>query len=114
MVTDHEPLVCIMDQQVLTRSQTRWSRLGLFQSIYPTIKYQPGKANTVANAFSKSQCKLEEGSMDDSIAAVAATIKVQILALSGVSRELTTKDLQRWAIAYKEDKGHVVAYMKLC
>ena len=30
MVTDHQPLVHIMDQQVLTRVQTWWLRLGLF------------------------------------------------------------------------------------
>ena len=35
MVTDHQPLVRIMGQQVLTRVQTRWLRLGFFQSICP-------------------------------------------------------------------------------
>ena len=43
VVTDHQPLVRIMDQQVLTQAQTRWLRLGLFQSICPTIKYQLGE-----------------------------------------------------------------------
>ena len=57
LVTDHQPLVLLMDQQVLTRVQTRWLRLGLFQSICPAIKYQPGKANVVANALSQSQRK---------------------------------------------------------
>ena len=33
--------------------------------------------------------------------------------LSGVSVEMTTEDLQQWTKAYKEDKGHVTAYMKL-
>ena len=27
--------------------------------------------------------------------------------------ELTTEDLQQWTKAYKEDKGHIVAFMKL-
>ena len=65
MVTDHQLLVCLMYQQVLTRVQTRWLRLGLFQSIRPTIKYQPGKANVVANALSQSQQNEVEDSMDD-------------------------------------------------
>ena len=33
VMTDHKPLTLLMDQQVLSRSQTRWIRLGLFQSI---------------------------------------------------------------------------------
>ena len=31
VMTDHKPLTLLMDQQVLSRSQTRWIRLGLFQ-----------------------------------------------------------------------------------
>ena len=98
---------------MLTRVQTRWLRLGLFQSIRPTIKHQPGKANVVANALSVSQHKLEEGSMDDSIAIAPTVIERHVSTLSGVSIEMTVKDLQKWTIAYKKDKGHVAAYMKL-
>ena len=71
VVTNHQPLVCIMDQQVLTWVQTRWLRLGLFQSIRPIIKHQPGKANVVVDALSRSQQKLEEGSTDDVAIATA-------------------------------------------
>ena len=43
-----------------------------------------------------------------------AMIERHMSVLSGVSIEMTAKDLQQWTKAYKEDKGHVVAYMKLC
>ena len=92
MVTNHQPLVRIMDQQVLTRVQMRWLRLGLFQSIRPTIKYQPGKANVVADALNRSQRKLEEDSTDD-VATAAAMIERHVLTLSGASMELTIEDL---------------------
>ena len=94
MVIDHQPLVRIMDQQVLTQVQTRWLRLGLFQSIHPAIKYQPGKANVVADTLRQSQRKLEEGSTDD-IAAIAM-IERNVSALSGVSIEMIAEDLQKW------------------
>ena len=49
--------------------------------------------------------------------AIAATIMTaieeQVLALSGIIMELTVKDCQQWTKAYKENKDHVVAYMKL-
>ena len=112
-MTDHQPLVRIMDQQVLTQVQTRWLRLGLFQSIHPTIKYQPGKANVVADTLSRSQCKLEEGSPDD-VAIEATMIERHVSTLSGASVELTTEDLQQWTKASKEDKSHIAAFMKLC
>ena len=98
---------------MLTRVQTRWLRLGLFQSIHPTIKYQPGKANIVADALSQSQRKEIENSMDD-LVAIAIAVEEHMSALSGFSMELTVEDIQTWTKAYKEDKSHVVAYTKLC
>ena len=50
--------------------------------------------------------------MDDSI--VVATIERHLSALSGVSIKMTIEDLQRWTIAYREDKGHVATHTKLC
>ena len=91
VVTDHQLLVRTMDQQVLTRVQTRWLRLGLFQSIRPTIKYQLGKANVVADTLSRSQRMLEEGSTDD-VATATTMIEHHVSTLSGASVELTTKD----------------------
>ena len=43
-----------MDQAVFSRTQTRWIRLRLFQSIQPRIVYCPRKANIVADALSRS------------------------------------------------------------
>ena len=50
--------------------------------------------------------------MDD-VATTTAMIKRHVSTLSGVNVELTNEDLQQWTKAYKEDKGHVAAYMKL-
>ena len=55
VVTDHKPLTLLMDQKVLSRSQTRWIRLGLFQLIQPKINYLPGKANVVADTLNSSR-----------------------------------------------------------
>ena len=55
MITDHQPLTLLIQQQVLSRVQTIWIRLGLFQSIQPTIRHQPGKANILVDALSRSR-----------------------------------------------------------
>ena len=82
MVMDHQPLVRPMDKWVLTWVQTRWLRLGLFQSIRCTIKYQPRKANVLVNTLSWSQWKEAEDSMDDPVATVAVA-EEQVSALNG-------------------------------
>ena len=105
VVTDHQPLVRIMDQQVLTRVQTTLMvEVGTLSinSSY-TIKYQLGQANVVADALSRSQRKLalrEEGPTDD-MATAAAMIERHVSTLSGASTamELTTEDLQKWTKA---------------
>ena len=86
--------------------------MGLFQSIRPTISYQPGKANVVADALSQSQRKETEDSMDDPMA-IAAAVAAHVSTLSGISVELMAEDLHTWTKAYKEDKSHVAAYTKL-
>ena len=100
VVTNHQPLVRLMDQRVLTRVQSRWLRLGLFQSICPTIKYQLGKANVVADALSRSQRKETEDAMEDPMATVAV-VEAHVSALNGISVELTAENLQTWTKAYK-------------
>ena len=51
--------------------------------------------------------------LNDDIATTAVMIERHVSTLSGVSIEMTTEDLQKWTAAYKEDKGHVAAYLKL-
>ena len=63
-MTDHKQLTLFMDQQILSSSQTKWLRLGLFQSIHPKIGYQRGKAKIVANALSRSKIQNHDKTKD--------------------------------------------------
>ena len=67
VITDHQPLTHLMEQQVLSRLQSRWLRHGLFQSIQPKMQYQPGKANIVADALSRGRpsVKSEESAQQE-------------------------------------------------
>ena len=92
VLTDHQTLRSLMDQPVLSRVQTRWLRLGLFQSIMPTIQYQPGKANIVADALSRSRRgPVEEP--EDAVGAIEWTS----------SAVLPDKEVKIWRKALEED-----------
>ena len=97
VATDHQPLTHYMDQLVLSQVQTRWLRLGLFQSIRPTVKYQPGKANIVADALSWSQRLAAEETKE------ATAEEEAVLQLTSSSVEPQAEDLQTWKKAYQED-----------
>ena len=45
--------------------------------------------------------------------ATAVVVEVHMSALSRISVEVMSEDLQTWTKAYKEDKSHVAAYTKL-
>ena len=80
-----------MDQPVLTRVQTRWLRLGLFQPIRPTIKYQLGKANVLADALSRSQCSIAE---DSTMELAKNNPDNEVYALTSVTVEPSEEDLR--------------------
>ena len=54
-MTDHQPLTLIMQEATLSPAQTRWVRLGFFQSIQPIIVYQAWKGECVSGCIVKEQ-----------------------------------------------------------
>ena len=102
VLTDHQTLRSLMDQPVLTRAQTRWLRLGLFQSIMPTIQYQPGKSNIVADALSRSRRGQDE-EPENVVNSVAWT----------TSTVLPEAEVQKWREAYEDDPQLCETYQKL-
>ena len=113
VVTDHQPLVRLMDQQVLSRAQTRWIKLGLFQSIRPIIKYQPGKANIVADALSWSQRYNAQDIPPILPMAEDKDDQDHSFVLSGMGVQLPTDVQQKWTMAYKQDRSHKTAFNQL-
>ena len=99
IVTEHQPLTLLMQQQVLSRVQTRWIRLGFFQSIQPTIRYQPGKANILADALSRSRRE------DSTQSAITAPDDQTMQELTVVTRSsiVLTDEIQLWKEARTKD-----------
>ena len=85
-------------------------QLSLFQSIWPTMKYQPGQANIVVDALSWSQHPVAE----EPNQAQKATAREHILLLSSSSVEPQIEDLQKWRKAYQEDPKLRIVLQKLC
>ena len=110
VIMDDQPMVRLMDQPILTRIQTRSLRLGLFQSIRPTIKYQPGKANVVADALSHSQRSTTE---DSTMELAKNNPDNEAYALTSVTVEPNEEDLKIWHQAYLEDLRTKTVFQQL-
>ena len=105
MITDHQPLTHLMEQQVLSQTQSRWVRLGLFQSINLKFKYQPGKANIVANALRRSRPhRTENEEIDYPAQRGADEDPVGMMTVQASSAQLSTEELQHLEEAQKTDK----------
>ena len=110
MITDYQPLVHLMEQPILTRVQTIWLRLGLFQSIRPNIKYQLGKVDVVANALSHSQYSIAKNSTVG-LAKNNPDNKVYAPTLGTIER--SEEDLITWHQTYLEDPSTKIAFQQL-
>ena len=92
--TDHQPLTHLMEQQVLSRTQSRWVRLGLLQSINPKFRCHPGKANIVAGALSKSRPhRTENQNIDYPAQRGANKDPTAVMTVQASSAQLSTEKL---------------------
>ena len=77
-------------------------KLGLFQSISPTIQYNPGKANIIADALSRSCLgPVEEPESTGTVMTLTA------------SSAVPEAELQRWKSALEEDPNLMDAVQRL-
>ena len=99
VMTDHQPLTLIMQQVTLSRAQTRWVRLGFFQSIQTTIVYQPGKANILADALSRSK-RVELDAIHSMMVNGDQADEIAVMTRSSI---VATEEVKMWKIAQEED-----------
>ena len=65
--------------------------MGFFQSINPVIKYQPGKANVIADALSWSRGQQEDDSTSPSLNVLTRSLLVD------------SSEIQLWKTAQEDD-----------
>ena len=80
---------------VLSRTQSQWVQLGLFQSINPKFRYQLGKANIVADALSRSRPhRTEDQNIDHPAWRGADEDPAGVMIVQASSAQLSTEELQ--------------------
>ena len=105
MLTNHQPLTHLMEQQVLSRTQLRWVRLGLLQSINPKFRYHLGKANIVADALSRSRPhRIENQDIDHPAQRGADEDPTSVMTVQASSAQLSMEELKHVKEAKKTDE----------
>lgn len=104
-ITNHQTLTHLLEQTVLFWVEACWFiRLGLFQSIRPTIRYQLGKSNIVVDALSKSQRgSLDANAKDQGLWLGTRNNEDAIFALRGIKVTVQPSKLREWKQAYGDD-----------
>ena len=105
VVIDHQPLTHLMEQQVLSRTQSRWVQLGLLQSINPKFKYHQGKANIVADALSRSRPHWAENQKIDHLPQKGADEDLaSVMIVQASSAQLSMEELKHFEETQKIDE----------
>ena len=100
VVIDHQPLTLLMQQATLSRVQSRWIRLGFFQSIQPSITYQPRKANILADALSRNKWVEFDAEEAEDIEESNQAQELVVLTRSSI---VANEEIKEWKTAQEED-----------